>query len=105
MPFTPQLMEMASPELASALLVGLYLVSLAQWDGNKKEGHGVRDGDQSLSPCRAGKPHGRGHWSVNASKFYRLGFPVLCSWEEWMEPEASGNRKSAMIRWPTVEGK
>ena len=49
-------MEMASPELASALLVGLYLVSLAQWDGNKKEGHGVRDGDQSLSPCRAGKP-------------------------------------------------
>lgn len=22
-----------------------------------------------------------------------------------MEPEASGNRKSAMIRWPTVEGK
>ena len=80
-PFAPQLTEMASPELASVLLVGLYLVSLTQWDGNKKEGQGVRDGDQSLPPRRVGKLHGRGHWSVNAAKLYRLGFPVLCSWE------------------------
>lgn len=60
-PFTlklTQLMEIASPELTSAPLVGLYLVPLSQWDGKRNRGTGVRDGDQSVPPCRIGKLHG-----------------------------------------------
>lgn len=57
-PFTQQLTEIASPELASALLVGLYLVPLSQWDGKRNRGMGVRDGDQSIPPRRVGKLHG-----------------------------------------------
>ena len=47
---------------------------------------------------------GRSGWSLRLRETGCVK-SVLCSWEEWMEPQASGNRKSAVIIWPTAEGK